>query len=315
MRLSAHWVLVTSGLLVAACGGTDVDRFSRGAPRGEGGANAAAGARPVETAGSSAGGASPTPEPPDAGAAGAPEQVPPIVMQPIVMQPVPPTCTEEICNGSDDDCDGIIDEGCPVALLLGNPVQRPKIGDSPGGTLLEDTCNNDELLIGLTVAMGSWLEQVAPICQKFSLAHSSGGKTPYGYSLALGGKRVLPAQPPFTPSSTEELQCSAGTVLVGLRISQQHAFAAEKDYIVVPQISIQCAEPSLTLSDGRHGFEWKNAVVVGPISGDLANGTAWYEADLVNTRDLAVGFHSAAGSWVDRLGLTAAPLGVTLQSQ
>lgn len=231
-------------------------------------------------------------------------------------EPVP-ACTTgapELCNGRDDDCDTTIDEGCPSSLMLGNAVQRKAIGDSVGGSIFAETCATDEVLVGLSVAVGAWLEQLTPVCQKFRLSSSTSSFNPgFHYSLELGSKRALPAHPEMASSGVRELVCAQGTLMVGARISQQHYFFGALDYIVVPQISIKCAEPSMRVSDDSAGFEWHNPVDVGPISGFLANGTAWFEADVISSGEALVGLHGATGGWVDRLGLTASPLKVVFQ--
>ena len=303
-------LVLVSTLVLGACGGLDADRFSGGSggsPASAGASEVAGSAGEVSNAGSggsagevAAGGARPAP--PEGGAAGAPDPMP------------MPMCVAEVCNGRDDDCDGITDEGCPTALSAGNPVQRKALGDSPGGALFADTCADDELLVGLSLAIGSWLDQGSAICQHFALRANTQA-TPYEYSLALGAKRSLAPHPQSTTSAINELVCRDGTVMVGLRISQQHtALGQDSDTVVIPQVSIQCAQPAMRLDPQNPRLEWQGAVDVGPLSGAIANPSAWFEADLLETNQLLVGFHGASGAWLDRVGLTASPVHVVLQS-
>ena len=308
MTVHGLTLLLVSSLALAACGGLDPDRFAQAS----GGAPASAGSSPVagsagESSSAGSGGAAgevaaggALPAPPEAGAAGAPDPV--------------PTCFAEVCNGRDDDCDGIADEGCPTALSAGNPVQRKALGDSPGGTVFADTCAADELLVGLSLGVGGWLDQGSAVCQHFELRTNT-QVTPYRYSLGLGAKRSLAPHPSSTTSAVNELVCRDGTVMVGLRISQQHrAFGADSDSVVIPQLAIQCALPAMRLDASNPRLEWQGAVEVGPVSGQIANASAWFESDQLDENQLLVGFHGASGAWLDRLGLTASPVHVILQS-
>ena len=302
-------------LAVAACGGVDPDRFSQPGPGAAGNPPilssatpaveaGAAGAEPVgaggsPAAGAASGGATPVA---DAGAAGAAPEP-------------PPPCVAELCNGKDDDCDGATDEGCPVGLAPSNAVQRKPLGDSTGGSPFAETCANDELLVGLTLGVASWLEQGTAICQKYSLSTNKQQPT-YRYSLGFGERRALAAHPATSTSPARELSCAPGSVMVGLRVSQQHtAYGQPGSFIVIPQVSIQCAEPRVDLTGGAARVVWQDAVLVGPVSGGFANGGAWFESDLLTNGELLLGLHGASGIWVDRLGLTAGSVRVMLAAE
>src|SRR5688572_30424311 len=34
-------------------------------------------------------------------------------------------CTDELCNGVDDDCDAVADDGCPISATWLNAIERP----------------------------------------------------------------------------------------------------------------------------------------------------------------------------------------------
>ncbi|HWZ92386.1 MAG TPA: hypothetical protein VNW92_26155, partial [Polyangiaceae bacterium] len=220
----------------------------------------------------------------------------------------------EICNGKDDNCDNVIDDGCPSGSLRGSADPQAALGDSTGGSKFADTCANDEVIVGLQVAFSSWLDQVTAVCQKYSL-HVNTVASPYQYSLSFGATAVLPAHPTSTSDSLHALTCAPGKVLVGLDISEQHtALGQTPDYIVVTRISATCADPILVLTGGSPHVGWQNAAVIGPLSGTIyASAQAVTRTDLLGTDHLSVGFHGASGLWIDQVGLTASSIGVSLQ--
>ncbi len=231
------------------------------------------------------------------------------------------TCVTEVCNGHDDDCDGAVDEGCPSGALVGNAVQRGPLGDSQGGVVFADTCLDGELLVGVNVSTANWLDQVAGICEKYALSVNT-QSIPYQYSLTLTDKRALTAHPPVsstTTSVTTQMMCREGTAMVGLRISQQHsAFGAATDQIIVPQISVDCAEPMLNLSAGAASspaLQWQNLARIGPVSGLAANNQAWFETDALGDSQILVGIHGAAGAWVDRIGLIESSFVISVHAE
>ena len=221
----------------------------------------------------------------------------------------------EQCNGLDDNCDGVVDEGCPVGLTPSNAIERKSLGDSEGGSDFAETCADNELLVGLKVGVGAWVDQITGVCQTYAL-YTNKQALPYQYSLALGAKRDLTAHPPTTTSAIQELTCRDGTVMVGVHISQQHtAFDQDTDQVVIPQIWIDCATPSVHMSDAPPQLQWQDIEHIGPATGSFAAPDAWFESDTIDPNQVLVGFHGAAGAWIDRVGLTASSLSVALHSQ
>ena len=222
----------------------------------------------------------------------------------------PPQCVAESCNGKDDDCDQIIDEGCPLGFLPGSTQERKAVGDSPGGSGFGDDCAEDELLVGVAVTFGGWLEQASAVCQRYSLRIET-GKGPRGYTVALGSQRSLPPHPSSNGTPKQLLVCQDGAVMVGLRVWQQHNMPAQpNDNIVLTRLAISCAKPQFNLDPTNPRLEWEKASEVVPASGTFLNETAWVSADSAERTEFPSGLHGAAGAWVDKLGLRVRPIAV-----
>jgi hypothetical protein len=287
-----------------AAGAMDTSSIDSGGATSDSGGASSGGAASggVASGGTASGGAAPVASAGGPDAAGTSGQMPPVCM------PMP-----EQCNGLDDDCDDVVDEGCPT-LSPGSVVQRRALGDSVGGTDFSDSCANNEVLVGLRVGVGAWVDQITPVCQTYFL-RSITQTVPAQYSFALGTKRDLTAHPPTTTSEIQELTCRDGTVMVGVHISQQHtAFDDDTDQVVVPQIWLDCAAPILNIAAAPAQLQWQNIEHVGPATGSFAAPDAWFESDTLDVTQVLVGFHGAAGAWIDRVGLTASSLSVALES-
>ena len=200
--------------------------------------------------------------------------------------------------------------GDPAKFLPIERVERGALGDSTQGPEFAETCSPEELLVGLNVGVKGWVEQVSGVCQSYSLRANVSG-TPFGYSFELGARHELAPHPALTTSRVQPLMCPEGTVMVGVNMTEQHsALGTAGDRIVIPQLAIDCAAPFLTDSQ----LEWRDSIPVGPAVGSLAPAGDWYTSDLLNNSEVLVGYHGAAGTEVDRVGLIATSLDLPVAS-
>jgi hypothetical protein len=234
----------------------------------------------------------------DAGAAGAPAAC--------VAQP-------EICNGLDDDCDGAVDNGCPASFLRGSTVHEPVVGDSTGGSSFADLCANDELVVGVQLGMHDFLGQVTAICQKYTLEVNT-RVAPYVYSVAVGATHNLASHPSSTDNAISQLNCAAGSFLVGLHAEQQSGLVANNSSPELTSVSILCAVPTVDATLASPVLDWTNTVEVGPVYGVEYDSTkAMLRTNLLAINRFTVGLHGASGLWVDNIGMTSSSIQVLLQ--
>jgi len=189
--------------------------------------------------------------------------------------------------------------GDPANFMPIERVAQGALGDSSEGAEFAETCGPEELLVGLNVGVNGWVEQISGVCQSYSLRSNVSG-TPFGYSFQLGARHALAPHPALATKRVQPLMCPEGTVMVGVNITQQHsAPGTAADALVIPQLAIDCGAPSLTESQ----LEWQYSTQVGPAVGSLAPAGDGYASDLLNNSEVLVGYHGAAGTEIDRVGL------------
>jgi hypothetical protein len=240
-------------------------------------------------------------EPPaSAGAGGAPEPAPCVATGP------------ESCNGADDDCNGVIDDGCPGGITTTFAKDLPLLGDSPGGAAFTDDCGDGEVLAGVGVTMGAFLSQIHGLCRPLSLERSDNAE--HQYQVSLGDVRALTPHPGASPDWPTRLVCPNDDALVGIRLAQQYYGASDgKAVAVTSRIWLTCAKLVLNQHGEELGVTWEGAKELAPASGSIANGTAWFASShapegLVGSRLLGT-----SGSWIDRVGFGVSQLKVVLK--
>ena len=221
------------------------------------------------------------------------------------------SCRLEICDGKDDDCNQVIDNGCPTGVLRGPTTHGSPLGDSPGGFAFDDLCGEDELVVGLALGLSDWLHQVGVVCQKYALQVDR-SVTPYRYSIALSAGQHLAPHPSSSDATQQMLGCPAGSALVGLSVAQQHSSLGQPDdNIVITGVSGVCAVPAIDEGGTAHRLKWSTPSAIGLVSGSaFAKDLAVTAEDSVTADHFVVGLRGAAGAWVDQIGMTSSTIEV-----
>ena len=249
-------------------------------------------------AGDADGGAS---EPPvSAGAGGVPEPVP---------------CSAsgaETCNAADDDCNGVIDDGCPAGITTTFAKDLPLLGDSPGGSAFTDDCGDGEVLAGVGVTMGAFLSQIHGLCRPLSLELNESAE--HHYQVTLGDVRTLTPHPGASPDWPTRLMCPNNDALVGIRLAQQYYGVSDgKAVPVTSRIWLTCAKLVLCQHGEELGVTWEGAKELAPASGSIANGTAWFATSAAPEGLVGSRLLGTSGSWIDRVGFGVSQLKVVLR--
>ncbi|WP_394822450.1 hypothetical protein [Pendulispora albinea] len=161
-----------------------------------------------------------------------------------------PTCvpTAETCNGRDDDCNGVPDEGCPqcdgpngrctVAMTftgtggsgpLGYPLQ--------GGDIFDDTCGEGEAVVGVDAQYGDYVDQVRTWCVKLEVRREVAAPE-YKYSVVWREEPLFrfPAHGAGGPNAAT-VQCKKPKLAVGLSLVGRQVNGGR-----IAKVEFACAE-------------------------------------------------------------------------
>jgi hypothetical protein len=94
------------------------------------------------------------------------------------------TPTTEICNGTDEDCDATVDDGCPIGLRLVGGNTSGQYGGG-GGSSFSDACTSSQVIVGINVRAGSRVDRIQAVCGTISMSTNT-STTPYSYSVSTG---------------------------------------------------------------------------------------------------------------------------------
>ena len=149
-------------------------------------------------------------------------------------RPADAACQPEQCNGRDDDCDGVIDNGCPIDQ---RPLSTRTVSSTSAvyGSTTEvmhgtftDTCPDGQVMTGFTGNAGSGLDSVGVNCGIVTVREDR-STTPYQYSVA-----VTPGMQ-YTPSGgtgggqnalDSALLCGIDEVVTSIQVSHEPAGGA-----------------------------------------------------------------------------------------
>jgi hypothetical protein len=208
----------------------------------------------------------------------------------------------EVCDGEDDDCNGVVDEGCPSGLSTVFDRDLAEIGDSQGGSKFADDCADGSVLTGVALGIDDFLGQVQGVCRKLQLERSASATS--GYIVKLVDDAPLAAHPETTDSPVIRASCNENETLVAIRISQQHSTLADGSTIaVIPQVTLSCAKLVVSKQGDDYAMSWEGKREMAPVTGTYADGTAWFAETFVPDGTVATRLGGASGAWIDRLAL------------
>ncbi len=121
----------------------------------------------------------------------------------------------ETCDGTDDDCDGRSDEGCPTTTRLSGTTSSAQYGGG-GGAAFSDYCSGRVIIGFQGQYSGSRLLRMRAVCGTVSLVEST-STNPYRYTITRSGAQAYTTNRGTESGSTYSYQCPTGQVVTGIR--------------------------------------------------------------------------------------------------
>ncbi len=155
------------------------------------------------------------------------------------------TCSTsvEFCNDRDENCNGVIDDGCPRALGLCCASSAGGYG-SGGGTSFSAPCPSGTVLVGLAGRAGLRLDRVQPICAPLTLVTDRDARPEFAYSVRRG-TLILGGTYGGTGGTAFDDRCPGDDVVIGV-------IGSADELGGVRSIALQCG--TVTLSRAAFSF-------------------------------------------------------------
>ncbi|MBX3272096.1 MAG: hypothetical protein KF729_17655 [Sandaracinaceae bacterium] len=153
----------------------------------------------------------------------------------------------ELCQGIDDDCDGLIDDGCPRTIAQGPPSTSSPVGGDVG-TAWADPCPMGTALIGVAGAASARVDRLQPLCAvvRFVVDERLSFANPEHRFFVETGAPIVGSVHGGAGGTAFEDRCPEHQFVVAV---EGHADLGGLD-----RIALRCASFSIARDDG---FTWR----------------------------------------------------------
>jgi hypothetical protein len=130
----------------------------------------------------------------------------------------------EVCNGLDEDCDGVADDGCPLSGTLLRTDSRsppsPVLGSLslPRAMTFTDGCPPGQVIVGFTGNYGSGIDSLGIRCGELQVSEDRSVR-PYRYQLQVAAGASFPPRGGaggLANGVDARMRCPPGEVVVGI---------------------------------------------------------------------------------------------------
>jgi hypothetical protein len=217
----------------------------------------------------------------------------------------------EVCNGGDDDCNGLIDEGCAFTIAWRSQPEGVALGHATGGVAFLAPCAAGSVLTGMLVGMGTWLNQVVAVCRQVALTADT-TQSPPKFSVALGARHdssFAPAASTDADNKVQDLVCPDGFVVSAL---DGTTTTDEPHYILGVQITCAPLAVAMSASGPVLGSDATQERTLGPIvCATCAATQALNYTAPIDPEEVATSLYGGDGLWVDRVGIGSSTGAIT----
>jgi hypothetical protein len=196
----------------------------------------------------------------------------------------------ELCDSLDNNCNGVVNDGCPTAISFVASANGPQYGGG-GGTAFSSPCIAGSALVGLAVRSGSEVDAVAARCAPITLTEST-ATNPYSYNATTGPVSTL-TQYGGGGGSAYSNACAANQVVIGLNLR-----AAGR----VDQVQWICGTLAVTGAPGSLSVS-RTPVATSPAYGGSGGDPYSYTCP---DNQVVTGIFGRYGSRLDALGVICA---------
>jgi hypothetical protein len=161
----------------------------------------------------------------------------------------------EICNGVDDDCDGVVDNTCPTgqSAYAGTPVATPVVGGGAATVWMNVGCPAGQVAVGFHGNAGTYVDAVAEHCGIPTVVEDR-SVTPFSYALQISGGFEAPARG-GTGGSAWDYRCATGEIVIGV---EGH------DGTLIDQFTFTCSRFDVATGTTAGGGTTYRIVEIGP---------------------------------------------------
>ncbi len=159
------------------------------------------------------------------------------------------TCTAsiEFCNDTDEDCDGVVDDGCPSSIATCCATSAGSFG-STSGSVFSDPCPTGTVLMGMAGRASARVDQLQPICASLVIETDRSGRPDYAYPIRRGAA-ILGATHGGAGGTGFDDRCPNDDVVIGI-------YGSADDLAGVGSIVLRCGRVSVA----RSGLSWRLSV-------------------------------------------------------
>ncbi|MGZ3406695.1 MAG: hypothetical protein ACXVAN_09665 [Polyangia bacterium] len=215
---------------------------------------------------------------------------------------VKPAAQEDCFNDLDDDCDGVVNNGCPVSLTTGTPRALTARGNPAGGAAFSLRCPAGTFvskLINYGDSTDQYIGGIDIFCATPTLVR---GASTYSVTETASATPLTRHAGNITLTSTATFDCGATAFTPAYYVEGQ------SDSGGLDALGNSCATGALTLgSDNKLSIALTKSTSLS-YAGYTAFGTQF--EDDCGAGEVLIGYDGRSGNWFDELHGICAPLQV-----